>query len=84
MEAVTPLAAVGSGCCLDLDTPSDALDVRYRGRIGALAAIWINRWITLEVDVEGLASRQLIAVFGAGVCIVAIEGLISKIACRLA
>jgi hypothetical protein len=54
LEAVAPLAVVCGGFCLDLDTPSDALDVRYGGRVRAVYSIGILRRITLVVDIECL------------------------------
>ncbi len=79
MEVVTVLALVV--CCIggDLDTPSDTLDVGDRARIRAVGTVRANAWVTLEVDVEGLASIQLIAIACATDGVVAIQCLVAEI-----
>lgn len=79
MEAVTPLASVGSGVGVDLNTPLNTFDVGQGCRVGAVLGIGVQSWVSLIIDVEGDATVLLIAVRGTANGIVARHCLISKI-----
>lgn len=56
------LAGVGGGLAVDFDAPADALDVGDGGGIWAVDGIRCRAGVALEVEVEGYAGAELIAV----------------------
>lgn len=69
---------IGSGLVRDLNTPLHTLVVGGGSWVSAVGAR-INRWITLEVDVEGNATFLLITVGSTVDSIVGIHGLVTKV-----
>ncbi len=62
VEVISVLAAIGGGLAIDFDSPADALDVGDGGRIGAVGGIRCHAGVAFEVEVEGYAGIELIAV----------------------
>lgn len=73
MELVAVLAVVGGGGLGDWCTPEDALDVGHGWWVRAGHGVGVERWVTLEVDVEGDTSVDLVALGCATASVVAVE-----------
>lgn len=69
------------GCCrlADWDTPPDTLNIGNGRRVGALLGIWVERWVTLEVDVESYTAGDVVALGGTSERVVAVQGGVSKV-----
>lgn len=61
---------VGSG---DGGAPPDTLDVGDTGWVGAASVVRVDRWVTLEVDVERSASSDGIALVGTRLDVVGVQ-----------
>ena len=56
LKLVPPLTAIDSIVNTDGAAPEDALDLCRGSRIGARCIVGILKWISLEVDVDGLTA----------------------------
>lgn len=84
LELVTVLASVSRSVASNVNSPSDTLDVGERRRVRTAVRVWSKGWVTLEVDVEGLALRVLVAVACTSDGVVAAQGLVAQIGNSLA
>lgn len=72
------LSDVGGSLLGDGGTPERTLDVGDGGRVGASSA-WVGAGVTLEVDVEGSAQINVVAVRSALGWVVRVENVVRQV-----
>lgn len=81
MKLAAPLTSVDRVLCGNRTTPKNALYVCSAGGVVVLAlgVAWVGLRISLEIDVDGVAAIDLVALIGTGLGVVRSERGKSKI-----
>lgn len=80
LKVVAPLAQIGCLARGERSTPESALVIGRAWRVGAADGVWIERWVTLDVNVESNATRCLVTRTCALQSVVAGQGVEAHVA----